>query len=240
VLHAAPRKTAPVNRLASSAAWQKNMEHSRENRNPWLNIPAGDYEGHMSHESVRQLQALNTIFEGIVDKYRPRRLVVLGCATGNGFEHIRRDVTEVIVGVDVNEEYLDILEHRYMKSLPELELICRDVMDVRFEPRSFDHVHAGLILEYVDPPRILGRIASWLDSPGVCSIVLQLPSHHSAPITQTPYRSLEQLEPLMTLVEPDDLVATARSVGLIETGAYDVDLEQGKKLRVVYLEKSDD
>lgn len=225
-------------RSAAGVARWVIMKRSIDNHNPWLDIPAADYEGHMSHESVRQLQALNAVFKGVMDQFGPRRLAVLGCATGNGFEHIQRGVTETVVAIDINAEYLGILKDRYLESLPETTLICGDATDVRFEPRSFDHVHAGLFFEYVDPPRLLGRIASWLDSPGACSVVLQLPSDLSGPVTRTPFNSLEKLTPLMKLVDPDELVATARSVGLVESKSFDVELVHGKKFRVIYLEKS--
>jgi ubiquinone/menaquinone biosynthesis C-methylase UbiE len=115
------------------------MAALRRRRNPWLDIPAGDYEGHMSHQSVGQLQALNDIFAEIVVTFEPRRLAVLGCATGNGFEHIRPDVTESVIAVDINREYLDILMTRHLAGLPGLRVIHGDVSGIKIEPGSLDH-----------------------------------------------------------------------------------------------------
>lgn len=213
------------------------MDRIRKRRNPWLGIPAADYEGHMSHASVRQLQALNDLFCEIVKTFEPRRLVVLGCATGNGFEHIRPDVTEAVFAVDVNQSYLDLVGERFGNRLPGLELVCSDVLDADLEPESFDHVHAGLIFEYVKPPRLLRRIASWLEPSGVLSVVIQLPSDRSAPVTDTSYQSLKLLEPVMRLVDPADLTAAARKVGLSERRSSNVDLQSGKKFRVIYYVK---
>jgi ubiquinone/menaquinone biosynthesis C-methylase UbiE len=210
------------------------MMRIRKRHNPWLDIPAADYEGHMSHESVGQLQALSEIFREIVTTFEPRRLAVLGCATGNGFEHIRPKVTETVVAVDVNQEYLGILKRRFEDTLPGLQLTCGDVTKVRLAPRSFDHVHTGLIFEYVDPRRLLERIAEWLEPGGVLSVVLQVPSPQSAPVTETSYDSLKRLEPVMRLVHPAELAAAAYAVGLAERKSFEVELQQGKKFRVIY------
>ena len=188
----------------------------------------------MSHESVGQLQALNRIFAEIVVTFEPRRLAVLGCATGNGFEHIRPEVTELVMAIDINREYLDILMTRHLTRLPGLQVICGDVRSVEIEAGFLDHVHAGLIFEYVKTKRLMKRIAAWLKTGGVMSVVLQLPSSESEPVTDTSYDSLKLLEPVMRLVDPAEVSAEARNVGLLERKSFDVELKQGKKFRVIY------
>jgi ubiquinone/menaquinone biosynthesis C-methylase UbiE len=210
------------------------MAGLRRKRNPWLDIPAGDYEGHMSHDSVGQLQALNRIFAEIVVTFEPRHLAVIGCATGNGFEHIRPEVTESVIAVDINADYLAILEERYRAGLPGLRVVCEDVAKVRIDPDSLDHVHAGLIFEYVDVKPLLKRVAAWLKTGGVLSVVLQMPSPDSTPVTETSYDSLKLLEPVMQLVDPVEVGAEASNVGLSERKSFDVELKQGKKFRVIY------
>jgi LmbE family N-acetylglucosaminyl deacetylase len=56
--------------------------------NPWLDIPADDYVGHMSDAVVAQHPALNRILRETLEDVRPASVLVLGCSTGNGFEHI--------------------------------------------------------------------------------------------------------------------------------------------------------
>src|SRR6476646_10390128 len=58
----------------------------------------------------------------------------------------------------------------------ELDIRCADLADVVLEPGEFDLVHAGLVLEYVEWPLLLPRVAASLTSGGVLSVVLQLPS----------------------------------------------------------------
>jgi len=210
------------------------MGRIRGRRSPWLDIPAADYEGHMSHEAVGQLQALNEVFAEILVTFEPRRLAVLGCATGNGFEHIRPDVTETVIAVDINDEYLGILKKRFRSNLPGLQVMCADATRVDIEPGSLDHVHAGLILEYVKTKSLLKRAASWLKTGGVLSVILQLPSEESGPVTDTPFDSLKLLEPAMRLVDPAEVTAEAHNLGLSERKSFDVELMQGKKFQAIY------
>jgi ubiquinone/menaquinone biosynthesis C-methylase UbiE len=107
--------------------------------NPWLLIPADEYEGHMSDESVGQLQALNKIFCDNLKFYLPESLCVLGCTTGNGFEHIIPAITKKITGIDLNENYLKILRERFGEKFSGMELICADLNAVLLSPESFDN-----------------------------------------------------------------------------------------------------
>jgi SAM-dependent methyltransferase len=79
--------------------------------NPWLSIPASDYEGHMA--AVGQLAALGTVFRDVYVQTRPGRLAIVGCATGNGIEHVDPNVTSEVIGVDVNAEYLSRARARF-------------------------------------------------------------------------------------------------------------------------------
>lgn len=203
--------------------------------NPWLTIPAADYEGHMSHESVRQLQELNAAFADALARHPPRSLAVLGCATGNGFEHIHPEITETVCAVDINRRYLDLLAQRHAGRLPGLRLLNEDVRTAVLPARAFDHIHAGLLFEYVDPPRVLRRIAGWLAPGGVLSVVLQLPSAHSGPVSETSFSSLGSLASIMRLVEPDLLLAAASHVGLVTVETHYRELPQGKRFQSFYL-----
>jgi len=52
--------------------------------NPWLHIPASDYEGHMSSPHIDQQQFLAQIFQESLSKYDNASMALLGCTTGNG------------------------------------------------------------------------------------------------------------------------------------------------------------
>src|SRR5215475_426983 len=102
-------------------------------RNPWLDIPLHDYEGHMNSAHVAQLAALADLFEETLAACRPESVAILGIAGGNGLDRIDLDVTKRIVGIDIHAEYLDAIRSRYPK-LP-LTLHCFDLEKVLIDEK---------------------------------------------------------------------------------------------------------
>lgn len=200
--------------------------------NPWLQVSAEDYEGHMSAPNVAQSQMLNKIFADVLNELQPKSIAVLGCTTGNGFEHLINKNIERIVGVDINSEYLSICNKRFEKKLPQLELVCADLKDVEFPDSSFNLIHAALVFEYVEVELLLSKISRWLRPNGILSVVLQLPNKTSSPVTETNYLSLKQLNPIMKLINPEDLSAIAVKKGLYEIQKHNIKLQSGKSFSV--------
>ncbi|HEY7190131.1 MAG TPA: class I SAM-dependent methyltransferase [Vicinamibacterales bacterium] len=182
--------------------------------NPWLDIPYGDYVGHMSSPQVGQHQVLNALLADALASARPCRALILGCSTGNGLEHVDPAVTSHVVAVDINPAYLARLAERFPSPPFALELRYADLETCAFERDAFDLVHAALILEYVDWARVLPRVAAALRRGGVLSTVLQLPSPGTPAVTPSTYATLRLLESIFTFVDPELLVADAASLGL--------------------------
>src|SRR5438477_2565689 len=84
--------------------------------NPWLRIPAEDYEGHM--EAAGQSAALRDLFTVVYTERKPFRLAVLGCTTGSDLLQIDPTVTETIVAVDINADYLELAAKRLTAARP--------------------------------------------------------------------------------------------------------------------------
>lgn len=196
--------------------------------NPWLRIPASDYEAHMALPEVAQAQALSNLMASALTEYTPVSLAVIGCTTGNGFEHINAARTRRVVGIDINPDYLKILETRFGGWIPRLELIKADITDPGFWIDPVSMVFAGLVFEYVDVLCALRSIVRCLDAGGIFLAVLQEPSTESAPVTATRYKSLELLSPIMNLVSPMEFSNMCRSVGLQEIRTDTIPLKKGK------------
>jgi ubiquinone/menaquinone biosynthesis C-methylase UbiE len=196
--------------------------------NPWLSIPAREYEGHMGSPSVGQLRFLSDVFARLLVELEPESLAVLGCATGNGFEHIRPDRTRRVVGIDINSEYLEVSRMRFADRIPGLELICSDIASCELQRESMDLVHAALVLEYVDPATVVEKASRWLRPGGVLSVVLQLPGESRDKVSETPFASLKSLESVMELVDPMRLQELAWKCGLSDSRSNTVSLESGK------------
>ena len=204
--------------------------------NPWLEIPPDDYENHMASPEVEQLQALNVLFKGVIKKYRPSSIAVIGCTTGNGFEHIDPRMTKRVLGIDINQHYLDIARKRH-PHLPGLEFMCADIArdEISYDP--VDLIHAALLFEYVSIEEALPRIVRLLMPGGILSVGLQLESPDSAPVTKTRYTSLEKLSPIMNLVNPDKFTSTAERYALQQIDSSIIDLKKGKRLFAGYYRK---
>jgi SAM-dependent methyltransferase len=205
--------------------------------NPWLLVPAADYEAHMSSPGVGQLAVLDELLAEDLARFTPESVAVIGCGTGTGFGHIDPKATRRVVGIDLHAEYLEVLRQRYGGSLPGLELICGDLLGMHLEGPGFALVHVALVLEYVPLEAALDRIAPLVQRGGILTAVLQLPSPHSEPVTRTAVESVRLLAPILRLVDPELLLAAASARGLQPFERRTVPLKQGKAFQVVRLRR---
>jgi SAM-dependent methyltransferase len=206
----------------------ENMDR-RNAANPWLSVPAADYEGHMGSPGVRQLEFLSRVFGELMHEFKPESLVILGCATGNGLEHIGRGCIRKLVGLDINPEYLDICQKRHGESIPGLELVCADFDSFDLEAASIDFVHAALFFEYVDPASAVEKVSRWLKPRGILAVVLQLPGESCGNVSETGFTSVKALEPAIHLVDPALLGRLAREHGFSEVSSARETLASGKE-----------
>src|SRR5450432_1441858 len=176
-------------------------------RNPWLQIPADDYEAHM--DAVGQSAVLRVLFADAYAERRPRRVAVLGCTTGGDLEQVDPGVTEVVVGIDLNPDYLEIARRRSGALGSGLHLVRGDVLEAELSGGPFDLVHAALLLEYVEPAALFRRIHRWLTPDGICSVVTQEPTAGLPSVSPTEYESLQRLATCMTLRDADEIVHLA-------------------------------
>ena len=207
-------------------------------KNPWLQIPASDYEDHMSLPEVAQAQALNKLMASALIEYTPASIAVIGCTTGNGFEHIDTTHTRRVVGVDINPAYLAMLEKKFAGRIPSLELVEADVAAPDFQISPVSMVFAGLVFEYVDVADALHNLYRSMLCGAILLAVLQLPSSESSPVTATRYKSLERLAPIMNLVSPSKFSDTCSSVGLQQIKTDTIPLKKGKAFFVGFFRKN--
>ena len=81
--------------------------NSTKMNNIWNSIPLEDYEQHMLHKTVGQLQLLNDLTKKYLGTIKPNSVLILGIAGGNGLEHINNTITKEVIGIDINEKYLE-------------------------------------------------------------------------------------------------------------------------------------
>jgi SAM-dependent methyltransferase len=196
--------------------------------NPWLGIPAEEYEGHM--EAVGQSAALREIFERVVAEARPRRVAVLGCSTGGDLARLDPTRLERAAGVDLNPRYLDLARARLPELGPRLDLVHGDVLQVELpDAGRYDLIHAALLLEHVEPRALLRRIEAWLGPSGVCSLVTQEPATQPS-VSETTFTSLRALAPHMKVRAAGEIAALADEAGFALASRRTVKLPSGKAL----------
>lgn len=202
-------------------------------KNPWLEIPLADYEGHMALPYVDQARMLAEAFESLLREYRPASVAVIGCAGGNGFERISPVQTKRVVGLDLNPEYITAARNRFNGFFESLELIAGDVQGAAVAFAPVQLIFAGLVFEYVNPPLVLANLRAGLTPDGVLAVLLQLPSPGKAEVTPSPFDSLKGLSPIMRLVPPADLTRHASGAGLSLLWTRQLDLPSGKTFRLL-------
>jgi hypothetical protein len=168
--------------------------------NPWLAIPLEDYEAHMSSAGVQQLAVLADLFQYALDYCIPKSVAVLGIAGGNGLEHIDCTVTKGIVGVDINQRFLDVVRRRF-GTLPGIELHCCDLAQQNFSLAPVALVHAALVFEHAGLGLPLANALSLVAPGGFFSAVLQLPSENEEAVACTGYASMQTLKHDFALID---------------------------------------
>jgi SAM-dependent methyltransferase len=201
-------------------------------RSAWLDIPLADYEGHMAVPGIGQADMLAARFAELLGQWTPASAAVIGCAGGNGFDRLRVDVTRRVVGIDINPQYIQELAYRYAAKIPGLELYVRDIQEPVERIAPVDFVYAALVFEYVAPKPVLQNLKSICSPGGVLATVLQLPSGHAAPISESPFTSLKSLASTMHLVSPAALAADATEIGFAPLSTRLVRLSSGKEFAV--------
>jgi hypothetical protein len=198
-------------------------------RNPWLDIPLGDYEAHMTLPSVGQATMLAAQFELLIARKSPASVAVIGCAGGNGLERIADGEPTKVVAVDLNPKYVEETRNRHGPRLPGLELYCADVQSpaLRFGP--VDLIYAALIFEYVDVASTLATLRRNCSPHGTLAVLLQLPSPEQHVVSASPYASLGALGPVIRLVAPMDLRTAAEAAGFTCEVSSTIQIASGKR-----------
>jgi hypothetical protein len=160
----------------------------------------------MSSPGVEQLSALAELFHRVLDYCGPESVAVLGVAGGNGLEQIDCGVTKRVVGVDINQEYLDEVRRRFGPDrLPGLELHCCDMGHKGSEVAPVALVHAALVFEHAGLLPCLHTAISMVAPAGHLSVVLQLPSSEAAAVSPTKYASIQTVKSHFALIDPSEL-----------------------------------
>ncbi len=181
----------------------------------------------MALPGFEQAQLLSDIFAGVLAKFSPRSVAVIGCAGGNGFDRIPPAISRV-VGVDLNPRFVAETEARFRDRIENLELIVGDIQSHEVSFASVDLIFLGLILEYVNVESVMARMCSMLTARGHIVTVLQLPIVGHQQVSPSPFKSVHLVGEVMHLVPPARLQDAAEAHGCIQLESRNV-VSQGSK-----------
>ena len=209
-----------------------NMVFKREMNNPWKEISLDDYENHMSLDSVKQLQTLNTMMKLQLSDYDVSTAMILGVAGGNGLEHIDKNKYKKVYGVDINEDYLQKVSERYSsedKLGGILECVSADLTkDVESLPTA-ELVIADLLIEYIG----YGAFAKVVEhiNPKVVSCIIQINTDTENWVSDSPYlHAFDGLDAVHHQMEENELIKAMENKGFTEIKTVKEALPNGKAL----------
>ena len=183
-----------------------------DEKNPWLSIPLADYEAHMSSAAVGQLQALSDLFAAALAFTNPESVAILGIAGGNGLERLHVNRVRRVVGIDINNSFLDETRKRF-SHLSGLELHCANLADELPAIAPVDLVHAALVFEHAGLAGPLQNAARLVAAGGALSVVLQLPSTSAAAVGLSGVTSVENAASHFQFIDPGALRSGVESRG---------------------------
>ena len=196
---------------------------------PWKEIPLGDYENHMSLDSVGQLRALNRIMKDQFEAPPIRTAMVLGAAGGNGLEHIRKEKYDTVWAVDINEAYLKAAAERHAGLRDILRFLCLDLAKDADQLPQAELVIADLLVEYIGYDafrQVLRRV-----NPEWVSCAIQINTDEAEWVSDSPYlHAFDRLDEVHHQMEENALTGVLEAIGYAEILREDTPLPNGKKL----------
>ena len=197
--------------------------------NPWEEISLDDYEKHMSLDSVRQLQALDSIMKKQFAAYPVETAAVLGIAGGNGLEHIGTDKFRRVYGVDINADYLSAVSQRYTQLSGVLECLHIDLINEAEKLPQAQLLIANLLIEYIGYGAFQRAVLQ--TAPLYVSCVIQINTDAEQWVSESPYlRAFDRLDEVHHQMEEKALTAAMEEIGYSLILQESFSLPNGKAL----------
>lgn len=196
-------------------------------KNPWEEISLDDYENHMSLDSVKQLQTMNTIMADQLEAYPVSTAMILGVAGGNGLEHIRRNKYDTVYGVDINGDYLRTVSERYADLSDVLKCLKIDLTNDADQLPEAQLLIANLLIEYIGY-NVFQRVISNVN-PQYVSCVIQINTDDKQWVSDSPYlRAFDRLDEVHHQMDENLLMTKMMEIGYKDILQTRTSLPNGK------------
>lgn len=202
---------------------------------PWKEITLDDYESHMKLDKVKQLQTLEDMMKDQFHRYPISTTIIMGIAGGNGLCHVHPSLKKVI-GVDINEAYLNACVQRYPSLGDVFEPICVDItQDVSVLPKA-EMIIANLFLEYVGYACFQKAVLQI--SPMVVSCIIQVNDTDEF-VSDSPYlHAFDRLEEVLHEIDEPGCHQMMEAIGYVFTHKSIRSLPNGKHLMQLDYQKN--
>ena len=149
--------------------------------------------------------------------------------TGNGLEHVSKETTRVVYGIDINDGFLKTCNSRYADRIDSLWTRCLDIHHEYFTEDTVDLVIANLVLEFIDIERFIGQLKLVSRKGTIVSVVFQI--RHDAPfISGSGVKAIECLSDYKQEVNRSFLENRLKREGFIRIKELHHMLHDGKEL----------
>jgi len=190
--------------------------------NPWLRIKAEDYDLHMGHVNVAQLQMLNLImkeqFNIIPEELRPMsEYAILGITNGNGLEHIDSMKIGKVIGIDINKAFLDECLQRYGYLGKRLELLQIDLIKEKksvimnlIRPQL---IISNLLIEHIHLDNFIDILQKLPKQNRIVSCVIQYNQDGIIASTSGHEHVFNEILPMVEEVNENDIIQSMQILG---------------------------
>lgn len=196
---------------------------------PWQEIPLADYETHMQHSTVGQIALLNALTKKYADSIKPAVAIFLGVAGGNGLEHINTNITKQVIGIDINQSYLDATAARYGNNIAGLQLLNLNITENTGTIGKANFVWAALIIEYTGIESCLLFAKNNL-LPGGHFVATIQANNGLKTVSSTGVETIKKAGPVFKVIGPDELLTKATEFGFTLNNKEENMLPNGKSL----------
>lgn len=206
--------------------------------NPWEEIKLDDYENHMKLDSVKQLKTLNDIMKEQFETFSVKTAMVFGVAGGNGLEHVSGDKYNKVFGVDINQDYLDVVSERYKNLSQVLECLKIDLINESEKLPEAQLVIANLLIEYIGYE--VFKKAILRANPEYVSCTIQINKDVNNWVSDSPYlHAFDRLDEVHCQMNEDKLDETMHEIGYGKLVSKTYDLPNGKAFIKIDYRKTD-
>lgn len=113
----------------------------------WYNENAKEYTGHVRNPSDSLYHSMyeKPAMYGLVPNLKDKKVISLGCGSGEDSNHLKQQGAQESVGIDISEKLVEIAA----KSYPECTFKTMDMEKLDFPDVHFDFAYSSLAVHYI-------------------------------------------------------------------------------------------